>query len=156
MARYKNYYIDLATKWKENAQGLPLPPDPKRGEEWIPVPNISRLVPWGYKKDPNDPDILLPIPEELELLEKAKKYLHHYSLRNVAHWLSENSGRKISAEGLRKRVKQEKFRAKTKASRAYYEKLYEKAAKKARQIDERIGANRDTDEDYGARNSKTG
>lgn len=155
MPRYKNYWIDLHTKWKENLQGLPLPPKEKEREEWIPVPNISRLVPWGYKKDPDDPDILLPIPEELELLEKAKTYLKHYSLRNVAHWLSEESGRKISAEGLRKRVKQEKFRANTRASRHYYERLYKKAAEKAREIDRKVGANKVRDESYGSGDTKT-
>ena len=47
---------------------------PLRGKlgEWYPVVRVGRHVPFGYKQDENDEDLLIPIPEELELLEKAK------------------------------------------------------------------------------------
>lgn len=148
MARYKNYFIDLSTKWKREPQGLPMTPDPSKGEKWIPIPRVARTIPWGYDVDPEDPDLLIPNVEQLELLDKAKKYLHQYSLRNVAHWLTENSGRPISAEGLRKRVKQEKFRAREAAVRSYYERLYKKAAEKAQKIDQRVGGRVKRDGEY--------
>ena len=42
--------------------------------EWLPVVRIGRFIPFGYRQDPNDGDILLPIPEELELFEQAKRH----------------------------------------------------------------------------------
>src|SRR5210317_1920190 len=82
---------------------------PLRGEdgEWYPIIRVGRHIPFGYKQDEDDPDLLIPIPEELELLEKAKLLLQEYSIRNVAHWLSKQSGRYISHVGLDKRVRLE-------------------------------------------------
>jgi len=80
---------------------------PLRGEsgEWYPIIRVGRHVPFGYKQDEEDIDLLLPIPEELELLEKAKLFLQEYSLRQVAKWLTQQSGRYISHVGLDKRVR---------------------------------------------------
>ena len=53
-------------------------PKPKMvdGEyEWLPVVRVGRVIPFGYRQDSDDSDILLPIPEELETLEEAKKFL---------------------------------------------------------------------------------
>ena len=82
---------------------------------WKPVVRVGRHVPFGYRQDPDDCDILLPIPEELELFEKAKEFLKYYSYREVSAWLSTQSGRYISHVGLYKRVKIEQ-RRKTAAS----------------------------------------
>ena len=70
---------------------------PLRGEtgEWYPIIRVGRHVPFGYKQDETDEDLLLPVPEELELLEKAKLFLQEYSVRQVARWLSDQSGRNI-------------------------------------------------------------
>src|SRR6056300_1655299 len=89
-----------------------LPPPEETEEEyiWYPVVRVGRFIPFGYEQDPDDPDILLPIPEELELFEQAKKHLKQYSYRQVAAWLSEQSGRQISHVGLYKRVKVEQRR----------------------------------------------
>jgi hypothetical protein len=85
---------------------------PLRGEkgEWYPVIRVGRHVPFGYKQDEEDEMLLLPIPEELELLEKAKLFLTEYSTRQVAQWLSKESGRYISHVGLNKRVRMEEKR----------------------------------------------
>jgi len=68
---------------------------PLKGDlgEWYPIIRVGRHIPFGYKQDENDEDLLIPIPEELELLEKAKLFLKDYSTRQVAKWLSDNSGR---------------------------------------------------------------
>ena len=58
-------------KWK-----LPQPTDIKEDNEWISIPRISRTIPFGYELDKDDPDILQPIENELNMLEEAKKY--HY------------------------------------------------------------------------------
>ena len=52
---------------------LPKPVEIGGEYEWRPVVRVGTHVPFGYKQDPDDCDILLPIPEELELFEKAKK-----------------------------------------------------------------------------------
>ena len=51
---------------------LKLPKPEKIGDdyEWQSVVRIGRTIPFGYRQDPNDCDILHPISEELELLEK--------------------------------------------------------------------------------------
>ena len=68
---------------------LPKPELVNSEYEWLSVVRVGRVVPFGYRQDPEDDDILLPIPEELEALEEAKKYLKQYSYRDVANWLSE-------------------------------------------------------------------
>ena len=79
---------------------------PKRGlnGEYYPIVRVGRHIPFGYSQDEEDKDILQPIPDQLEMLEQAKKYLKEYSLRLVARWLTEQSGRYISHVGLNKRV----------------------------------------------------
>ena len=91
---------------------LPKPEKTEYGYDWKPVVRVGRVVPFGYKQDENDRDILLPIPTELELLEKAKKYIRQYSYRQVANWLSKESGRYISHVGLKKRIQVERKRKK--------------------------------------------
>ena len=46
---------------------LPKPIEVGGKYEWRPVVRVGTHVPFGYKQDPDDEDILLPIPEELEL-----------------------------------------------------------------------------------------
>ena len=115
---------------------------PLRGDngEWYPIIRVGRHVPFGYKQDEDDPDLLIPIPEELELLEKAKLFLQEYSLRQVAKWLSKESGRYISHVGLDKRVRIEEKRRRASSSYRKYAKKYKEAARKAEKIEkERIG-----------------
>jgi hypothetical protein len=120
-----------------------LPPPEETEDEyiWYPVVRVGRTVPFGYEQDEEDPDILLPIPEELELLEQAKKYLKQYSYRQVAAWLSEQSGRTISHVGLYKRVKLEQKRKTDAANLRYLAQRYKEALQKAEKIERhRIGA----------------
>ena len=63
----------------------------------------TSTIPFGYKLD-EDNKTLLPITEELEAYRKAKDYLKSCSYREVATWLTATTGRKISAQGLRKKV----------------------------------------------------
>tara|TARA_R100000951_G_scaffold56153_2_gene47158 strand:- start:191 stop:607 length:417 start_codon:yes stop_codon:yes gene_type:complete len=117
-------------------------PAPKQGEEfeWRKVVRVGRLVPFGYRQDPDDCDILLPIPKELDLLEEAKKYLRQYSYRDVAAWLSEQSDRYISHVGLMKRVKSEQKRKREAANQRYLAEKYKAALEKAEKLEaERLG-----------------
>lgn len=79
-------------------------------KDFLPIPRIARSIPFGYKVDPEDEDILLPVPVELEALAKAKNHLQSFSLREVANWLTKVTGRQISHEGLRKRLANESKR----------------------------------------------
>jgi len=115
---------------------------PKQGikGEWYPIIRVGRHIPFGYEQDPSDPDLLQPIPSELEMLEQAKKYLAEYSLRMVARWLTEQSGRYISHVGLNKRVSIETKRRKAASTYRLYERRYKEASEKAFKLEEgRLG-----------------
>ncbi len=121
--------------------------------EWYPVIRVGRHVPFGYEQDKEDDMLLIPIPEELELLEKAKKFLKDYSVRQVAKWLSDQSGRSISHVGLYKRVRMEEKRRRASSNYRQYAKKYKEAARKSQKIEEkRLGGKNtrslDTDEGY--------
>ena len=129
-------------KWK-----LPQPTDIKEDNEWVPIPRISRTIPFGYELDPNDPDILLPIANELDMLEKAKEYLKQYSYREVANWLTRNTGRDISHVGLRKRLENERRRKNKAASLRRWADYAKKAIAKAEEIERtRLGAKADEED----------
>ena len=124
---------------------------PLRGEngEWYPIIRVGRHVPFGYKQDEDDLDLLIPIPQELELLEKAKLFLQEYSLRQVAVWLTQQSGRYISHVGLDKRVRIEEKRRRASSSYRKYAKKYKEASRKAEKIERQRLGGRDTKRVYG-------
>ena len=123
-------------QWK-----LPQPTDIKEDNEWIPIPRISRTIPFGYDVDPDDPDVLLPNEHQLDMLVKAQKYLKQYSYREVANWLTRNTGRSISHVGLRKRLDNERRRKNKSGSLRRWADYAKKAIQKAEEIEsERIGA----------------
>jgi hypothetical protein len=127
-------------KWK-----LPQPTDIKDGNEWVSIPRIARTIPFGYIQDNNDPDILRPVSKELDLLEKARKHVNQYSYREVANWLTANTGRSISHIGLRKRLMNERRRKDKAKSIRQWAEYAQKAIAKAHQIEnERTGANKGT------------
>lgn len=100
-------------------------------KDWSPIPYFGRHVPWGYEIDPDDPGQLLPVVFELEALEKAKIHLKQYSLRDVAQWLTELTGRYISHMGLKKRVNSERHRRRKAQTIKRWAKRYEEAISKA-------------------------
>jgi len=123
-------------KWK-----LPQPTDIKEEDKWVQIPRIARTVPFGYKLNDDDPDILDPIKTELDLLEKARQHVRQYSYREVANWLSKNSGRYISHVGLRKRLDNERQRKNQAASLRKWADYAKKAIAKAEALkEERTGA----------------
>ena len=129
-------------KWK-----LPQPTDIKEDNEWIAIPRISRTIPFGYELDKDDPDVLQPVENELDMLEEAKRYLKQYSYREVANWLSRNTGRSISHVGLKKRLDNERRRKNKVGSLRRWADYAKKAVAKAEEIERtRLGAK--TQEDY--------
>ena len=125
-------------KWK-----LPQPTDLKDEEqkEWIQIPRIARTVPFGYKINEEDKELIDPIPYELEAIELARKYIKQYSLRQVANWLTTKTGRQISHIGLRKRLLHERQRKNKARTLKRWSEYAQKAIEKAKAIEEsRIGA----------------
>lgn len=132
-----------AGKWK-----LPQPTDLKEDNEWVPIPRVARTVPFGYKIDPSDSGILLPIADELDMLVQAQKYLKQYSYREVANWLARNTGRAISHVGLKKRLDNERQRKNKSASLRRWADYAKKAIAKAEEIDRtRLGAKQDKEQE---------
>jgi hypothetical protein len=130
-------------KWK-----LPQPTDIKEDNEWIPIPRISRTIPFGYDIDPDDPDVLLPNEHQLDMLEKAKQYLKQYSYREVANWLTRNTGRDISHVGLKKRLDNERTRKNKAGSLRRWAEYAKKAIVKAEELEaKRLGAKADNKAD---------
>jgi hypothetical protein len=120
---------------------LPQPLDIKDETEWIPIPRIARTIPFGYIQDEKDPDLLQPVQQELDKLEMARDYLKQYSFREVANWLSTQTGRYISHVGLRKRVENERQRKNQARSIRKWAEYAEKAIAKAKEIEtQRTGA----------------
>ena len=123
-------------QWK-----LPQPTDIKEDNEWVPIPRISRTIPFGYDVDPDDPDVLLPNEYQLDMLEKAHQYLKQYSYREVANWLTRNTGREISHVGLKKRLDNERRRKNKAGSLRRWADYAKKAIAKAEELEaKRLGA----------------
>ena len=125
-----------AGQWK-----LPQPTDLKEDNNWIQIPRIARTVPFGYVQSEKDSDVLDPIELELDKLEMARNYIKQYSYREVANWLTKQTGRYISHVGLRKRLQHEQQRKNTARSLRKWADYAEKAIAKAKEIEEaRTGA----------------
>jgi hypothetical protein len=130
--------VRSAGKWK-----LPQPTDIKEDNEWISIPRIARSIPFGYEIDKEDSAILNPIPQQLDLLEKARQHIKQYSFRQVANWLTKNTGREISHVGLRKRLLHEKQRKNKIKSISIWAEYAKKAIQKAEELaTQRTGAKR--------------
>ena len=130
---------------------LPQPTDLQEDNEWIPIPRVARTVPFGYELDPNDDGILLPIDHELDMLMQAKKYLKQYSYREVANWLTRNTGRDISHVGLKKRLDNERRRKNKAGSLRRWADYAKKAIAKAEELEaKRLGAKANSEEETSA------
>jgi hypothetical protein len=66
----------------------------------------SRVIPLGYKVSEEDENVLIQIPEHMELIQKAKSFIdNNCTYRETAEWLSHHTGRKITGMGLREVLK---------------------------------------------------
>jgi len=64
----------------------------------------SSTIPFGYKLNENNPELLTAIPEQLEELDKMIEMIKTktLSLREASVYLEYKTGRKISHWGLKK------------------------------------------------------
>lgn len=116
-------------------------PQPRNNRNWVRIPRHpgARTIPFGYKECEEDPDMLEPIPLELEALEKAKKHLKQFSAAKVANWLHKTTGREITRDGLRKRIQNEQTRRR---KATYYRNLAKRlhqALLKAKEYERALG-----------------
>ena len=125
---------------------LPQPKDAAETGEYVPIPVTVMLVkpPFGYKFSEESKLLLIPIPHELEALEKAKKYLKQYPSRNVAAWLTKVTGRYISHVGLLHRVKNERQRRAKISLLRSWARRYKEALEKAEKYERRVGCTEDS------------
>jgi len=110
------------------------------GKAWVPIPRIARTIPFGYYVSEKDPDTLVPNIFELEALEMAKKHRKKgHSFARLAPWLENITGRKISPEGLRKRVESDSRRRRKAQVIAQWARKYKEAIEKVKDFDQRTG-----------------
>lgn len=124
-------------KTKTGVWKLPQPIDIIEENDWVEIPRISRTIPFGYEVHTDDEQVLVPIPDQLDKLQQAKKYLKQYSYREVANWLTRNTGRSISHVGLRKRLDNEQRRNKQATSLRRWADYAEKAIAKAKELEQK-------------------
>jgi len=67
----------------------------------------SSTIPFGYKLSESNNEMLEPVQEELDMLEKVIPLIRDrsLSLRDGSIWLTHETGRAISHMGLKKIVK---------------------------------------------------
>ena len=64
-------------------------------------PNKTAKVAYAYKPSDNDPLVIIPDQERVDWVEKAIDHLDQgHSSRQVASWLTEKTGDKISLQGI--------------------------------------------------------
>lgn len=125
---------------------LPKPPDPlkKHRKQWERIPHLAihkQIIPFGYELDPEDNDWLLPIDDDLALLELAKKHVKRYSYDSVAAWLSTHASRSITGKALKKRLDVERKRKRLASIKRFYAKRLETILWQIEQLEtKRLGA----------------
>ncbi len=114
--------------------------------KWVPIPRISRVIPFGYKVSEDDPNLLIPIPLELQAIEEAKKHVKRFSYRDIANWITAVTGRSISHEGLKKRLEIERTRrTKARAIKSWSSRLETAKARAEELTEQRLGAQAPTE-----------
>ena len=105
-------------------------------KNWRRLPRVARTVPFGYEVDEEDEDFLVPVSIQLDALDKAKQHLRQYSYREVANWLTKETGRYISHTGLRKRIEVDKKRKRTITIKRKFAQRLEKAIDEIKKLEE--------------------
>jgi hypothetical protein len=87
-------------------------PQPVERTEYVKIPRLKKgmLIPFGYVVEDADADWYVPVPKELDALKIAEKYCKQYTYEQVALWLTKQTGRSITGDGLRKRLRDERRR----------------------------------------------
>ena len=87
----------------------------------------SSTIPFGWVLVEGSKDLLEIVPEEIELLDKAKEYLKGSSYREEAKWLSSRSGKYISHVSLYRITKKDLSEKRRRAAKLRWERAKAKA-----------------------------
>lgn len=100
---------------------------------------MSRKPPWGYRVDPDDDQMWLPIPEALDKLEEAKKHLKQFTQKSVHQWLVKETGIPIALRNFPGRLRQDAKNRKSVAILQYLIARTEELRKKAEEAERKPG-----------------
>ena len=121
-------------------------PPKNSNKQWHTIVRVTKKIPWGYELHPENDRLLVPIEQELEALELAKRHLKQYSYRAVAHWLSKETGRYISHMGLKKRIEVEQRRRKASAIKRKFAKWLQETLEEIEKLESQgVGAYSESD-----------
>ena len=131
------FYLQKKERMSNEELGFWMLPKPDMFiKDWNRIPRVARTIPFGYEIDPEDEDFLVPISIQLDALDKAKQHLKQYSYREVANWLTKQTGRYISHTGLRKRIEVDKRRKRTITIKRKFARRLEKAINEIKKLEE--------------------
>ena len=131
------FYLQKKERMSNEELGFWMLPKPDMFfKDWNRIPRIARTIPFGYEIDSEDEDFLVPISIQLDALDKAKQHLKQYSYREVANWLTKETGRYISHTGLRKRIEVDKKRKRTITIKRKFAQRLEKAISEKQKLEE--------------------
>ena len=130
------FYLQKKERMSNEELGFWMLPKPDMFiKDWNRIPRVARTIPFGYEIDPEDEDFLVPISIQLDALDKAKQHLKQYSYREVANWLTKETGRYISHVGLKKRIQVERRRKKSATIKRQLTRRLEKTLKEIEKIE---------------------
>ena len=131
------FYLQKKERMSNEELGFWMLPKPDMFfKDWNRIPRIARTIPFGYEIDSEDEDFLVPISIQLDALDKAKQHLRQYSYREVANWLTKETGRYISHTGLRKRIEVDRRRKKAITIKRKFARRLEKAINEIKKLEE--------------------
>ena len=126
----------MKLKPQTGKMNIPAPEYNEDSVTFYPIVKVGFWEPYGYREDPEDKQLLQPITRELLALEEAKKHLSKgFSLRDVSSWLSAQTGRYISHQGLKERVAADKTKSRDYYNAKYIAQQLAFAYKKARKLE---------------------
>ena len=131
------FYLQKKERMSNEELGFWMLPKPDMFfKDWNRIPRVAKTIPFGYEIDPEDDDFLVPISIQLDALDRAKIHLKQYSYREVANWLTKETGRYISHTGLRKRIEVDKRRKRTITIKRKFARRLEKAINEIKKLEE--------------------
>jgi hypothetical protein len=90
-------------------------------------------MPWGYRTDPNDPQLMIPIEEHLDALMVILAHMDYgLNSRAAAEWLTEATGVPISYQTLIRYLKMYRKRRNFLNVTATYSEIQEEKADETR------------------------
>lgn len=95
--------------------------------KYEPIRKRGPAVDFGYEQDKDDPQLLVPIPDQLDcLMEGLELCRKGCTFREVANWITATTGRYLSHKNLWKKFHEERRRKERDRKREYRAKHYKR------------------------------